>query len=338
MQRAMRTTAAALALTMTGMSTAAYADTTLLNVSYDVTRELYQQIDPAFIAYWKNTTGETVSVKQSHGGSSPQAMSVLQGLQADVVTMNQSSDIDVLVQKGGLVDKDWRKAFPNNASPYTTTMVFLVRKGNPKHIKDWDDLGKPGVQVILPNPKTSGNGRYSYLAAWGWKVQHGATDAQAQQFVQSILHNIPVLDTGGRGATTSFAQRGLGDVLVTFENEVALIQQEFGADKFEAVYPSESLLAEPPVAVVDKNVDRHKTRREATAFLNFLWSRDGQEIIAKQHLRPRDPKVLAEYASTFHPIKTFTIDQVFGSWDKAQAVHFSDGGTYDKAIMAAKQP
>ena len=334
---AARATLFATALVMTGATTVAHADTTLLNVSYDVTRELYQEIDPAFIAYWKKTSGETVSIKQSHGGSSPQALSVLQGLPADVVTMNQSSDIDVLVQKGGLVDKDWRKAFPNNASPYTTTMVFLVRKGNPKHIADWDDLAKPGVQVILPNPKTSGNGRYSYLAAWGWKVQHGGSDAQAQQFVTAILHNIPVLDTGGRGATTSFAQRGLGDVLVTFENEVALIQKEFGPDKFEAVYPSESLLAEPPVAVVDKNVDRHKTRREATAFLKFLWSPEGQEIIAKQHLRPRDPKVLAQYATAFHPIKTFTIDQVFGSWDKAQATHFADGGTFDKAIIAAKQ-
>ncbi|MCP1120952.1 sulfate ABC transporter substrate-binding protein [Robbsia andropogonis] len=323
-------------LALIGVTGTARAETNLLNVSYDVTRELYQEIDPAFTAYWQKTTGETVTVKQSHGGSSPQALSVLQGLQADVVTMNQSSDIDVLVQKGGLVDKNWRKAFPNNASPYTTTMIFLVRKGNPKQIKDWDDLAKPGVQVILPNPKTSGNGRYSYLAAWGWRVQHGGSDAQAQQFVQAILHNVPVLDTGGRGATTSFAQRNLGDVLVTFENEVALIQQEFGPDKFETVYPSESLLAEPPVAVVDKNVDRHKTRREATAFLHFLWSPEGQTIIAKHHLRPRDLKVLKEYASTFHPIKTFTIDQVFGSWDKAQDVHFKDGGTFDKAIMAAK--
>ncbi len=315
----------------------AHADTTLLNVSYDVTRELYRDINPAFSAYWKKTSGENVTVRQSHGGSSPQALAVLQGLQADVVTMNQTSDIDVLVQKGGLVNKNWRAAFPYGSSPYTSTMVFLVRKGNPKHIKDWDDLAKPGVGVILPNPKTSGNGRYSYLAAWGWRVQHGGSSAQAQQFVTDILKNIPVLDTGGRGATTSFAQRGLGDVLVTFENEVALIQQEFGRDKFEAVYPSSSLLAEPPVAIVDKYVDAHKTRPQAKAYLDFLFSPAGQEIIAAHHLRPRDPKVLQEHVDTFPPIKTFTVDQVFGSWDNAQRTHFADGGTFDQAILAAKK-
>jgi len=317
------------------VSAFAQADTTLLNVSYDVTRELYQAINPAFSAYWKKTTGETITVRQSHGGSSPQAASVSQGLQADVVTMNQSSDIDMLVQRGGLVDKSWRQAFPDGASPYTTTMVFLVRKGNPKQIKDWDDLAKPGVAVIIPNPKTSGNGRYSYLAAWGWRVQHGGTDAQAQQFVTQMMKNVPVLDTGGRGATTSFAQRDLGDVLVTFENEVALIQQEFGADKFQAVYPSSSLLAEPPVAVVTQYAQKHKTLREAKGYLDFLFSPEGQIIIAQHHLRPRDPKVMQQFASTFPPIKTFTVDQVYGSWDNALKSAFADGGTYDQALMAA---
>lgn len=315
----------------------AHADTQLLNVSYDVTRELYQGINPAFIDYWKKTSGETIAVRQSHGASSAQALSVLQGLPADVVTMNQSSDIDLLVQRGGLVNKDWRKAFPNGSSPYTTTMIFLVRKGNPKHIRDWDDLAKPGIAVILPNPKTSGNGRYSYLAAWGWKVQHGGNDAQAQSFVTQILKNIPVLDNGGRGATTSFAQRGMGDVLVTFESEVALIQKEFGADKFDAVYPTSSLLAEPPVAIVDKYADLHKTRREAKAYLDFLYSSEGQEIIAEHHLRPRDAQVFARHSAEFKPIKTFTVDQVFGSWDQALKTHFADGGTFDQAILAAKK-
>lgn len=313
----------------------AHADATLLNVSYDVTRELYKDVDAAFVASWKKSSGESIAVRQSHGGSSPQALAVLQGLQADVVTMNQTSDIDLLVQRGGLVDRNWRQAFPDNASPYTTTMVFLVRKGNPKHIKDWSDLATPGTAVILPNPKTSGNGRYSYLAAWGWRLQHGGNDAQAMTLVTQILKNIPVLDTGGRGATTSFAQRGLGDVLVTFENEVALIQQEFGPGKFETVYPSSSLLAEPPVAIVDKYVDAHKTRTQAKAYLDFLYSPAGQEIIAEHHLRPRDPQVMQRHQNTFPAIKTFTVDQVFGSWDKAQKTHFADGGTFDQAMTAA---
>lgn len=315
----------------------ARADTTLLNVSYDVTRELYKDINAAFVADWKKSSGETIAVRQSHGGSSPQALAVLQGLQADVVTMNQTSDIDLLVQRGGLVDPHWRQAFPYGASPYTTTMVFLVRKGNPKHIKDWDDLARPGTAVILPNPKTSGNGRYSYLAAWGWRLRHGGGDAQAKAFVTQILHNIPVLDTGGRGATTSFAQRGLGDVLVTFENEVALIQQEFGPGRFETVYPSSSLLAEPPVAIVDRYVDAHKTRAQAKAYLNFLYSPAGQDIIATHHLRPRDPQVMQRYAGAFPAITTFTVDQVFGSWDKAQQAHFADGGSFDQAMMAARK-
>jgi len=291
-----------------GVPSVAQADTTLLNVSHDVTRELYQAINPAFTAYWKKTTGETLTVRQSHDGSSPQALAILQGLQADVVTTNQSSDIDLLAQHGGLVDKNWRKDFPDGASPYTTTMVFLVRKGTPKHIKDWDDLTKPGVSVIIPNAKTSGIGRYSYLAAWGWRVQHAGNNAQAQQFVTQFMRNVPVLDTGGRGATTSFVQRDQGDVLVTFEDKVALIQQEFRSDKFEAVYPSSSLLAEPLVAIVGKYANMHKTRREATAYLNFLFSPQGQEIIAQHHLRLRDPKVLPQVATSFPPIKRLSSD------------------------------
>lgn len=328
----------ALAISAAAMPLAAQADKTLLNVSYDVTRELYKDINSAFVADWKKNTGETIVVRQSHGGSSPQALAVSQGLQADVVTMNQSTDIDLLVQRGALVKADWRKAFPDGASPYTTTMIFLVRHGNPKNIRDWDDLAKPGVAVILPNPKTAGNGRYSYLAAWGWKRQHGGSDADAQAFVTQILRNVPVLDTGGRGATTTFAQRGIGDVLVTFENEVSLIRQEMGADKFDAVYPSSSLLAEPPVAIVEKYVDLHGTRREAKAYLDFLYSPAGQEIIARHHLRPRNALIQRQHASDFQPIKTFTVEEMFGGWAQAQKTHFADGGTFDQAILEAKRP
>jgi sulfate transport system substrate-binding protein len=320
-----------------GACSAARAQVTLLNVSYDVTRELYKDIDSAFIANYKQKTGETVAVRQSHGGSSPQALAVTQGLQADVVTMNQSSDIDLLHARGDLVPANWRARLPYNSSPYTTTMVFLVRKGNPKHIKDWDDLVRPGVAVVVPNPKTSGNGRYSYLAAWGWRVQHGGNDAQARQFVTQLFHNVPVLDTGGRGATTTFTQREIGDVLVTFENEAALIDGEVGAGKFEAVYPSSSLLAEPPVALVDKVVDQRGTRKEAQAYLDFLFTPAGQEIIAQHYLRPRDPAVMQRYAARFKPLKTFTVEQVFGSWDKAQSVHFNDGGRFDQIIVEAKR-
>ncbi len=314
----------------------AQAQVTLLNVSYDVTRELYKDIDSAFVVSYRAQTGETVTVRQSHGGSSPQALAVTQGLQADVVTMNQSSDIDLLHQRGDLVPADWRTRLPYGSSPYTTSMVFLVHKGNPKHITDWGDLIKPGVAVIIPNPKTSGNGRYSYLAAWGWRVQHGGTPAQAQDFVTHLFHNVPVLDSGGRGATTSFTQRGLGDVLVTFENEAALITGEAGANQYEVVYPSVSVLAEPPVAVVDKVVDKHGTRKEAQAYLQFLFSPAGQEIIAEHHLRPRDATVLRRHAAEFPPLKTFTVDQMFGGWDNAQKTHFADDGIFDQVIMAAK--
>jgi sulfate transport system substrate-binding protein len=314
----------------------AHADTSLLNVSYDVTRELYKDINAGFIADYQKKAGEAVSIKQSHGASSAQALSVLQGLQADVVTMNQPNDIDLLAQQGHLVPADWRTRLPDASAPYTTTMVFLVRKGNPKHIKDWDDLAKPGVQVVIANPKTSGNGRYAYLAAWGYRKQQGATDAQALDFERALLKNVPVLDAGGRGATTTFTQRDIGDVLVTFENEVALIDTGVGAKDFDAVYPSVSLLAEPPVTIVDKVVDKRGTRKTAQAYLDYLYTPAAQEIIAQHHLRPRDAGVLAKHASEFKPIKTFTVEQVFGSWQKAQATHFADGGTFDQIVADRK--
>jgi sulfate transport system substrate-binding protein len=321
------------ALSLTAFTPFAHAETALLNVSYDVTRELYKDIDTAFIADYKQKTGQTLSVRQSHGASSAQALSVMQGLQADVVTMNQPNDIDLLVEHGGLVPANWRTLLPNNAVPYTTTMVFLVRHGNPKNIKDWSDLARPGVQVVIANPKTSGNGRYAYLAAWGYKKQQGATDEQAQAFEKAIFKNVPVLDTGGRGATTTFTQRGIGDVLVTFENEVALMDAGASGKDFDAVYPSVSLLAEPPVAVVAKVVDKRGTRKEAQAYLDYLWTPAAQEIIAQHHLRPRNAEVLAKHASELKPIKTFTVEQVFGNWQKAQQTHFSDGGTFDQVIV-----
>jgi sulfate transport system substrate-binding protein len=271
-------------------------------------------------------------VRQSHGASSAQALSVTQGLQADVVTMNQPNDIDLLAERGQLVPANWRSRLPDASAPYTTTMVFLVRKGNPKNIKDWSDLARPGVQAVIANPKTSGNGRYAYLAAWGYKKQQGATDAQAQDFEKAVFRNVPVLDTGGRGATTTFTQRGIGDVLVTFENEVGLMSAGPGAKDFEAVYPSVSLLAEPPVSIVDKVVDKRGTRKEAQAYLDFLFTPAGQEIIAQHHLRPRNADVLARHAAEFRPMKTFTVEQMFGSWQKAQQTHFADGGTFDQVV------
>lgn len=310
----------------------AQADTTLLNVSYDVTRELYKDIDAAFVADYKKKTGEAVSVRQSHGASSAQALSVTQGLQADVVTMNQPNDIDLLAERGQLVPANWRNRLPDASAPYTTTMVFLVHKGNPKNIKDWNDLARPGVQAVIANPKTSGNGRYAYLAAWGYKKQQGASDAQVQDFEKAIFKNVPVLDTGGRGATTTFTQRGIGDVLVTFENEVGLMSAGPGAKDFEAVYPSVSLLAEPPVSIVDKVVDKRGTRKEAQAYLDFLYTPAAQEIIAQHHLRPRNADVLAKHAGEFRPLKTFTVEQMFGSWQKAQQTHFADGGTFDQVV------
>jgi len=304
------------------------AEAELLNVSYDVARELYKDVNPAFIAAWKKSNGENLTIKQSHGGSSKQARAVADGLEASVVTLNQANDIDMLSDRG-LVAKDWAKKFPNNASPYYSTMVFLVRKGNPKQIRDWTDLAKPGVQVVIPNPKTAGNGRYTYLAAWGSVLKKGGNDAQARALVGRIFKNVPVLDGGGRAATTTFTQRQIGDILVTFENEVNLVRAEFG-DNFEVVYPSISVLAETPVAVVDKVVDRKGVRKQATAYLNFLYSDAGQTIGAKHFLRVRNEKVMKQYAANYKPVQLFTVDEVFGGWRAAQKRHFDDGGEFDK--------
>ena len=316
----------------------ALAQSTLLNVSYDVSRELYKDINPAFAAQWKTKSGETLTINQSHGGSSKQAGAVIGGLEADVITMNQSPDIDILVERGGLVAADWRKKLPHDATPYTTTSVFLVRKGNPKAIKDWSDLARPGLAVIVPNPKTSGNGRYTYLAAWGYALQKSgagstAAEAAAKDFVSKLFANVPVLDGGGRGATTTFTQRGIGDVLVTFENEAVLIGKEVGEDKFDIVYPSVSIDAAAPVAVVDKVVDKRGTRKQAQAYLEFLFSPEGQEIIARHYFRPRDTAVLKKHAARFPAIKTFSVESALGGWKGVQQAHFADGGIYDQIIV-----
>ena len=308
------------------------ADVQLLNVSYDVARELYKDINPAFIAEWKKSTGETITINQSHGGSSKQARSVADGLEASVVTMNQANDIDMLAERG-LVAADWNKRLPHNAAPYYSTMVLLVRKGNPKQIKNWDDLARPGVKVVIPNPKTSGNGRYTYLAAWGSVIKKGGTEAQARDLVTRIFKNVPILDAGGRGATTTFTQREIGDALITFENEVQLVRSEFG-DNFEVVYPGTSILAESPVAVVDKVVDKRGVRKQATAYLNFLYSDAGQEIGARHFMRVRSDAVARKYAANYKPVALFTVDEVFGGWKQAQKKHFDDGGEFDKIYQS----
>lgn len=304
----------------------------LLNASYDVSRELYKDINAAFIADWKKKTGEPVTINQSHGGSTKQALAVINGLDPDVVTFNQAPDIDILV-KPGLVSADWRKAFPNDASPYTSTSVFLVRKGNPKGIKDWDDLAKSGISVIVPNPKTSGNGRYTYLAAWGYGLKKSGNEAGARDFVSKVFANVPVLDGGGRGATTTFTQRNTGDVLVTFESEAKLIGKELGEDKFDIVYPSVSIVAEPPVAIVNPVVDKRGTRKIAEAYLNFLYSPEGQAIIAKHGLRPRNAEVLSANASEFPVIETFRVEDLLGGWEAVKKQHFADGATYDQITI-----
>ncbi len=308
----------------------AFAEGGLLNVSYDVSRDFYKDYNPLFQKHWQATTGEAVDLRQSHAGSSKQVRAVADGLEADVVTMNQASDVDFLAEKG-LVVRDYAKKFPDNASPYTSTMVFIVRKGNPKGLKDWPDLVQPGVQVILPHPKNTGNGRYSYLAAWGFALrQPGGSDATAQEFVGKLLKNAPLFAAGGRDATTTFMQRKIGDVLVSFESEAELIAKEFGKGEFDVVHPSLSILTEFPVAIVDKVVDKKGTRKLAQAYLDYLWSKDGQENAAKNYLRPRDPEVLKKYAAQFPAIKTFTVEEVFGGWAKASLTHFKDGGTFDQ--------
>lgn len=302
---------------------------TLLNVSYDPTRELYQQFNDAFAKEWKAKTGKTVAIQQSHNGSGAQARAVIDGIPADVVTLAVQADIDEIAARG-LIAKDWLKRLPNNSTPYTSTIVLLVRKGNPKGIKDWGDLIKPGVQVITPNPKTSGGARWNYLAAWGWALkQPGGTEAKAKEYVAEVFRHVPVLDTGARGSTITFVQRGVGDVLLSWENEAHLAISELGADKLEIVYPSLSILAEPPVAVVDKTVDRKKTRELAEAYLQYLYSPEGQEIAARNAFRPRLESVAAKYADRFPKIALVTIAD-FGGWGKVQPAHFSDGGVFDQ--------
>lgn len=311
------------------ISAQAVADATLLNVSYDVTREFYKDFNPSFIQYWKQKTGETVTINQSHGGSSKQARAVADGLEADMISMNQAPDIDILYDRSKLIPKDWQKRLPNASSPTSSTTVFLVRKGNPKQIKDWDDLVKPGISVVIPNPKTSGNGKYSYLAAWGYVIKKGGDDAQAKNFVTKLFKNVPVLDAGGRGATTTFAQREIGDALLTFENEVSLIKKELG-DKFDVVYPSSSILAENPIAVVDKFAIKHKNQALAQAYAEYHFSEAGQEIAAHHYLRPSLPAVANKYKSRFKAIELFSVNDTFGGWSKVQKTHFADGAIFDQ--------
>jgi len=329
----MSTTAAAgLCALCLGFAAAARAATiNLLNVSYDPTRELYEDYNKAFAAYWKVKTGDTVVVNQSHGGSGKQARSVIDGLGADVVTLALAYDIDALAAQAQLIPANWQSRLPANSTPYTSTIVFLVRKGNPKGIHDWGDLARPGLAVITPSPKTSGGARWNYLAAWAWALkQPGGNDTTAEQFVKKLYKNVPVLDSGARGATVTFVERGIGDVLLAWENEAYLAVKELGPDKLDVVAPSLSILAEPPVSIVDKVVDKHGTRKVAEEYLRYLYSKEGQEIAARHFYRPRDPEITAKHAAEFPNIPLVTIDAVFGGWAKAQAVHFADHGTFDR--------
>lgn len=317
---------ASVALVASGIAS---AQQTLLNVSYDVAREFYKDVNTAFVPWYKKTAGKDVKIEQAHGGSSAQARAVADGLDADVVTMNTTTDVEFLAEKG-VVAKDWAKRFPNNAAPTTSTMLFLTRNGNPKGIKDWADLVKPDVKVVVVNPKTGGNGRYAYLAAWGAVREGGGTDAQAAEFVSKLYKNVPVLARGGRDATTAFLQRNIGDVLITFESEVESVNREFGEGKVDVVYPSTSIVAENPVAVVERTVAKKGTADLAKAYLDFLYTPEGQEIAAKHNIRPRNEAVLKKYASTFKPVKLFPVAKYFGSLSEAQKVHFNDGGQFDK--------
>jgi sulfate transport system substrate-binding protein len=317
------------------LSPLAQAGDSLLNVSYDVARGFYKEFNPAFIADYKAKTGEAIKVEQSHGGSSKQARSVIDGLQADVVTMNNPLDIDAIADKAGLLPKDWASKFPNNAAPSYSAILFVVKRGNPKGIKDWDDLVKPGVKLVIPNPKTSGNGRYSYLAAWEYARRKGG-EAAAKEFVTQLFAHVPVLDTGGRGATTTFAQRGIGDVLLTFENEVRLIKDELGPDKFDVVIPSLTVRADNPVAVIEKVANKHGNAALAKAYLDYHFSPAGQALIAKNDLRPIDETVLKAHTATLPPLNLFTVEQAFGSWPAAQKTHFADGGVFDQIVAAGR--
>ncbi len=331
-----KTLFAAVLITSAILPAAFAADTTLLNVSYDPTRELYQDVNAAFAKNWKAKTGDNVQIKQSHGGSGKQGRAVIDGLEADVVTLALAYDIDAIAQHN-LIAKDWQKRLAHNSSPYTSTIVFLVRKGNPKGIKDWNDLVKPGVSVITPNPKTSGGARWNHLAAWGYALkQPGATEATAKEFIKKLYKNVPVLDSGARGATTTFVERGIGDVLIAWENEAFLAIKELGPEKVEIVSPSTSILAEPPVSIVDKVADKRGTRKVAQAYLDFLYTEEAQELIAKNYYRPTLEKTAKKYAKEFPKIKLFTIAQVAGDWTKAQKTHFADGGVFDQVYQPGK--
>jgi sulfate/thiosulfate-binding protein len=330
LQKLLNALAGLLAVSMLGAAPVEAADVTLLNVSYDPTREFYEEYNTVFAKYWKGKTGQSVTVNQSHGGSGKQARAVIDGLDADVVTLALAYDVDQLYQKGKLIPENWQSRLPHNSAPYTSTMIFLVRKGNPKDIKDWDDLAKPGVSIVTPNPKTSGGARWNYLAAWGYGVKKLGSEAAAKELVRKIYKNTAVLDTGARGSTITFAEREIGDVLITWENEAFLILKEFGKDKFEIVTPSLSILAEPPVTVVDAVASKHGTSEVAKAYLEYLYSKEGQELAAKHFYRPRDPAVLAKYAKNFPKLELFTIAEIFGDWNKAQATHFADGGVFDQ--------
>jgi len=320
-----------------GVRTQAQKQLTLLNVSYDPTRELYQDYNAAFVKYWKAKTGQDITIQQSHGGSGAQARSVIDGLQADVVTLALAYDIDAISEKAKLLPANWQSRLPNNSTPYTSTIVFLVRKGNPKGIKDWDDVVRPGVSVIVPNPKTSGGARWAYLAAWGYAyLKSGKSDAAARDFITRLYKNVPVLDSGARGSTTTFVERGIGDVLLAWENEALLSVKELGPDKFQIVVPSESILAEPPVSVVDQVVDRKGTRTVAEAYLQYLYTPEGQEIAARNFYRPRLESVAKKYASSFPKVKLFTLAEVAGDWHNAQATHFADGGVFDQIYQPGK--
>jgi len=303
----------------------------LLNVSYDPTRELYQELNAAFAKQWEAKTGNKVTIKQSHGGSGKQARTVIDGLTADVVTLALAYDIDEIAARAKLLPADWQKRLPHNSSPYTSTIVFLVRKGNPKRIKDWDDVARPGISVVTPNPKTSGGARWNYLAAWGYALKnYGNDDAKAREFVAKIYKNVPVLDSGARGSTTTFVERGIGDVLLAWENEAFLAAKELGSEKVDIVVPSISILAEPPVTIIDKFADKHGTRKVAQAYLDYLYSEEGQDIAGRNFYRPTDAKVAAKYATQFPKVNLFRIDEVFGGWQKAQQTHFADGGMFDQ--------
>jgi sulfate/thiosulfate transport system substrate-binding protein len=326
-----------LAAPAAGVAQGAPKPVTLLNVSYDPTRELYEDFNQQFAAYWKGKTGQKVTVRQSHGGSGKQARSVIDGLGADVVTLALAYDIDQIAEKGSMLPTSWQSRLPNNSSPYTSTIVFLVRKGNPKAIKDWGDLVKPGISVITPNPKTSGGARWNYLAGWAWALrQPGGNEAKAKDYVGKLYRNVPVLDAGARGSTTTFVERGIGDVLLAWENEALLAIEELGPGKFEVVAPSLSILAEPPVAVVDKVAGKHGTKHVAQAYLEYLYTAQGQELAAKHFYRPRDPKVAAKYEARFPKVSMITIDEVFGGWKKAQEAHFADGGVFDQIYQPGR--